>query len=158
MGGGDGRTLDGDLALVCPMRSDQRDAVRQQLILHEGERLHPYVDTVSKITIGCGRNLTDNGITHAESRLLLDNDINTTISDLNSFPWFPDLDPIRQRALIDMCFNLGLIKFCTFRNMLNAIGQERWDRAGAEVLASRYAEQVGQRALTIAAMITTGRA
>jgi len=31
----------------------------EQLTRHEGLRLKPYVDTVGKLTIGCGRNLDD---------------------------------------------------------------------------------------------------
>ena len=36
---------------------------------HEGRRLKPYTDTVGKLTIGYGRNLTDVGISDEEARI-----------------------------------------------------------------------------------------
>ena len=97
------------------MTSEDLDALRQQLRLHEGLRLFPYVDTVGKTTIGCGRNLTDKGITIEEARFLLDHDITECLADLHSFGWFIGLDSIRQRALVDLRFNLGPIRFRGFQ-------------------------------------------
>jgi len=140
------------------MTAAERDALRQQLIRHEGLRLFPYVDTVGKITIGVGRNLTDRGLSHHEVRALLDTDINDALNALAVFPWFTTLDPIRQRALVDLCFNLGLPRLRTFKNMLAALERRDWPRAARELLASRYASQVGRRAITIARMLETGEA
>lgn len=139
------------------MTSTDRDALRQQLIAHEGLRLTPYVDSVGKITIGVGRNLTDQGITDAEARQFLDADINNAILDCTAFPWFPDLDPVRQRAVVDLCFNLGLPRLKGFTKMLAAMARKEWDVAAHELLDSRYAEQVGKRARTLAAMLRTGQ-
>lgn len=137
------------------MTSEQRDALRRQLILHEGLERFPYTDTVGKLTIGVGRNLTDRGISDEEARYLLDNDINTCIAQLLEFPWFPDLDPIRQRVLVDLCF-MGIGTLREFTKMLTAIGQEEWPTAARELLDSRYARQVGRRARTLAIMLETG--
>src|SRR3990167_4092982 len=140
------------------MTSADRDALRQQLIAHEGMRLKPYTDTVGKLTIGVGRNLHDRGITEAEARYLLDNDINTAIGDLLALTWFPDLDPIRQRVFVDLCFNLGIVRLKMFVKMLDAASRKDWPNAASELLNSKYAEQVKQRAQTLAAMLITGRA
>lgn len=138
------------------MTSTQRDALRRQLLEHEGMRLTPYVDTVGKITIGVGRNLTDRGISEDEARIFLDADINHAILDLTVFPWFPDLDPVRQRAMVDLCFNIGLPRLKGFIKMLAAIQRQEWDRAARELVDSKYAQQVGPRAQTLAAMLRTG--
>ena len=42
---------------------------------HEGRRSHIYTDTVGKLTIGVGRNLTDRGLSDDEIDYLLANDI-----------------------------------------------------------------------------------
>lgn len=139
------------------MTSADRDALRLQLIQHEGLRLKPYTDTVGKLTIGVGRNLSDRGITEAEARYLLDNDINGAIGDLLALTWFPDLDPIRQRVFVDLCFNLGIVRLKMFTKMLDAASRKDWPNAAAELLNSKYAQQVGQRAQTLAAMLITGR-
>lgn len=140
------------------MTSAERDALRAQLIKHEGLRLFPYVDAVGKTSIGVGRNLTDRGITDAEARFLLDNDINTAINALVVFPWFPDLDTVRQRAFVDLCFNLGLTRLRGFVKMLAAAERQDWTAAATALLDSRYHVQVGQRARTLAAMLETGTA
>ena len=140
------------------MTSIDRDALRQQLIHHEGLRLKAYRDSVGILTIGIGRNLEDRGITEAEARYLLDNDINACINDLLTFAWFPDLDPVRQRVFVDLCFNLGVKRLREFTKMLDAAEHKDWTKAAAELLDSKYAEQVGQRAQTLAAMLVTGRA
>lgn len=133
-----------------------RDALRQQLIAHEGLRLKPYTDTVGKLTIGCGRNLHDRGITEAEARYLLDNDIDSAIADLLQFPWFSDMDPVRQRVFVDLCFNMGIVRLKLFTKMLDAVSRTDWPNAAAELLNSKYAQQVGQRAQTLATMLITG--
>ena len=140
------------------MTIQDRDALRQQLIHHEGLRLKAYRDSVGILTIGIGRNLEDRGITEAEARYLLDNDINACINDLLTFAWFPDLDPVRQRVFVDLCFNLGVKRLREFTKMLDAAARQDWPLAARELLDSRYAEQVGQRAQTLAAMLVTGRA
>jgi lysozyme len=55
----------------------------EQLRRDEGVRLHPYTDTVGKLTIGVGRNLADMGISDAEATVLLQNDIDRTTVELN---------------------------------------------------------------------------
>lgn len=140
------------------MTSTDRDALRRQLMAHEGVRLKPYVDSVGKITIGVGRNLSDKGITEDEARQFLDADINNAILDMTVFPWFPNLDPVRQRAFVDLCFNIGLPRLKGFTKMLAAAARGDWDAAAHELLDSRYAEQVGKRARTLAHMIRTGEA
>lgn len=145
------------------MTSTDRDALRQQLIAHEGthrqgNRLMPYVDSVGKITIGYGRNLSDAGISEAEARQFLDADINNAILDCTVFPWFPDLDTVRQRAIVDLCFNMGLPRLKGFVKMLDAMARQDWTAAAHELLDSTYAQQVGKRARTLAAMLRTGEA
>lgn len=135
----------------------KRQSLRDQLIRHEGLRLKPYRDTVGKLTIGVGRNIEDVGITQQEAMMLLNNDIQRCIDELNrAFPWFEHLSSERQRALIDMCFNLGITRLLGFKRMLAALEAGDYQRAAREALDSRWANQVGRRADTIANMIRRG--
>ena len=135
-----------------------RIELRKQIILHEGLELKPYADLGGKITIGVGRNLTDNGISAEESNILLDNDIDRSISELNlNFSWFCGLDDIRQRVLIDMCFNLGITKLKKFVLMLAAIEAKNYDLAASYMMQSIWAEQVGIRAIRLSKMMRTGK-
>jgi lysozyme len=130
--------------------------LRDQLIAHEGLRLKPYHDTVGKLTIGVGRNLTDVGISQEEALYLLDNDLRASIADLERLPWFESLDPIRQRVVVDMRFNLGPSKFRGFHNTIAAMTVGDYERASRLMLRSKWAEQVGGRAARLARMMQTG--
>lgn len=129
----------------------------EQLIKHEGMRLKPYHCTAGKLTIGVGRNLDDVGINEPEARWLLLNDIQQIEKQLDAkLPWWRNLDGVRQIALADMTFNVGIGTIVKFEKMLNALLYERWDDAATEALDSRWAKQVGQRAETIARQFRTG--
>jgi len=134
-----------------------RDRLRQQLIVHEGLRLFPYTDTVGKLTIGVGRNISDVGISRVEALLLLDNDIDRSVLDLHThIPWVHDLDPVRQAVLVDMCFNLGWPRLSEFHNTLAAFKRKDWVSAAEGMRASKWAKQVGARAVRLRKMVLTG--
>jgi lysozyme len=132
------------------------EALKDQLILHEGLKLEPYQCTAGKLTIGVGRNIEDIGITEDEARYLLDNDILRVCDELDrNLSWWRDLSDVRQRILVDMVFNLGISRFMQFQNTISAIENGDYDKAAEEMLDSRWAQQVGQRAHRLAgAMIT----
>jgi lysozyme len=123
---------------------------------HEGRRLKPYLCTADKLTIGYGRNLDDNGISEDEALYLLQNDIDACYSELNVFNWFQELDQVRQEALVDMRFNLGLPRFLSFKKMIARLIAKEYSQAAEEIINSLYAKQVGDRANEIAYMIERG--
>jgi lysozyme len=125
----------------------------------EGVRLKPYTDTVGKLTIGVGRNLTDVGISDDECTALLQNDIAKVLAQLDrSLPWWRKLDPVRQRVLVNMAFNMGMTGLLTFKNTLAAVQSGSYAAAAAGMLASKWATQVGARAERLADMMRTGAA
>ena len=134
------------------------DALEQQLIEHEGLELDMYTDTVGIKTIGVGRNLEHVGLRNeAEARFLLRSDILAICAELeNRLPWMSELDEIRQRVLIDMAFNLGVAGLCKFTNTLEHVEGRRFDQASVEMLDSRWADQVGRRAVRLSKMMATG--
>src|SRR4051812_3216559 len=106
-----------------------------QLIRDEGLRLHPYRDTVGKLTLGIGRNLDDIGITRDEAIFLLLNDIATAKEQLfRELPWTVDLDAARRDALINMTFNLGIGHLLAFKNFLAALRAADYTVASQEML------------------------
>ena len=132
-------------------------ALTSQLIAHEGLRLKPYTDTTGHLTIGVGRNLSEVGITRDEALDMLETDIERAMGQLFlRWPWAAQLDAVRQRVLIDMVFNLGADGFGKFRRMLAAAQAGDYESAAAEMLASKWATQVGQRATRLAHMMRTG--
>lgn len=119
------------------------DPLEAQLVDHEGLRLHPYTDTVGKLTIGVGRNLTDVGISTDEAYYLLDNDIAKVKSQLDTeLPWWRGLDLARQRAIVDLGFNMGVQALAEFHHTLSAIANHNWIEAVAGLRASKWIRQV----------------
>ena len=131
-------------------------ALAAQLEAHEGLRLKPYKDSVGKLTIGVGRNLDDVGISEAEARVMLWNDMQRTLSDCRGFAWFDRLTAARKMVVADMVFNLGLAKFRGFKRMIAAMEAGDYEAAVAEMAASRWAHQVGRRAHRLMDMMLHG--
>ncbi len=138
--------------------SDNRTRLREQLERHEGVRLKPYRDTVGKLTIGIGRNLDDVGIFQHEASYLLVGDIERATRGLTTRygSWFSSLDPIRQAVLINMAFNMGLTTLAGFTHTLDCVARGQYADAADRMLQSKWAKQVGHRAVELAAQMRTG--
>lgn len=136
--------------------SVDRALLRAQLIRHEGKRKHPYRDTTGHLTVGVGRNIDAVPFSDDEIDLMLHNDIDRCIHDLVTFSWFPALDSVRQRALVDMRFNLGPGGFRGFKKFIAAMERGAYADASEHMLNSRWANQVGRRAIRLAFMVKTG--
>ena len=131
--------------------------MRDQLVRHEGLRLKPYRCSAGKLTIGVGRNIEDVGITEEEAMAMLSNDISRVIGELDRrVPAFANLNEVRRRVLIDMGFNLGIGRLMKFRRMLAALEAENYARAAVEMMDSRWARQVDNRAVRLKRMMETG--
>ena len=129
----------------------------EQLIRDEGVRLKPYTDSVGKLTIGIGRNLTDDGIRQSEANLMLQNDVDNVEHDLSiALPWLSKLDDIRKFVLVNMAFNMGLHGLVSFHRTLSLV--EEGDYAGAAVamLQSHWAAEVGIRAKRLSDQMRSG--
>tara|TARA_R110001599_G_scaffold331340_2_gene546057 strand:- start:262 stop:678 length:417 start_codon:yes stop_codon:yes gene_type:complete len=121
--------------------------VAKQIKIDEGFVSTPYECTAGKITIGYGRNIEDNGITREEAEILLSNDIKGTFCELEAkFDWFLLMPYDKQAVLINMCFNLGLTRLLKFKKMLAALKVKDYKEASIQMLDSKWAEQVGERA------------
>ena len=129
----------------------------EQLKRHEGLKLKPYKCTADKLTIGVGRNLEDVGISEEEAEMLLQNDIQrATVQIQREFPWTTELDEVRFAALINFTFNVGIGTVGKFVNAMALLRDGNYDMAADEFLNSRWAKQVGQRAIDVTDQIRTG--
>jgi len=124
---------------------------------HEGVKNTLYKCTSDKWTIGVGRNLEDVGLSEEEIDMLLLNDIVRTKELMDDYiPWHSDLDEVRQEALINFVFNVGIGTTMKFKNAMAALEEHDYDTAATEMLDSNWAKQVGSRAIEITQMIKTG--
>jgi len=139
------------------MTSAEREALRQDLIRDEGLRLTVYTCPAGYQTIGVGRNLEGRGISKAEAMALLDNDINACLEDLATFAWWGALNPIRQKALLNMRFQLGSGGFRAFKQMLAALERRDYVAAAAAGRDSKWFKADSpERAARVCQQIQTG--
>lgn len=162
-----------------------KHSLKDQLILHEGLKLKPYKCPANKWTIGVGRNLDDvglskdeqrkllgtfglnrkevidalliRGISEEEALFLLDNDIKKCVDDVKKFPWFESLDPVRQKVIVDMRFNLGLAGLKKFRKMISHLEVGEYSNAAKEMKDSKWYWEVGNRSRRLVKMMATGQ-
>lgn len=125
-----------------------RDLIKKRLIDFEGLVLKSYVCPTGYTSVGVGRNLETNGITEEEAMYLLNNDISTVIKKLDKhwIAWrkFP---VAAQYVCIDVVFNMGINTWMSFRKTRAYMELGDWEKAGNELLDSKYANDVGRRAL-----------
>lgn len=121
----------------------------------EGVRYSPYLDTEGIGTVGVGHNLEAKPLPEGWTYPLTDDQVDELLAqDLqevfdgldHALPWWRKLDYGRQRVLVNMTFNLGLAGMLGFKNTLSAVEQGRYNAAGAGMMASKWARQVGDRA------------
>lgn len=136
------------------------DKLRNELIRDEGLRLTAYRDSLGNLTIGVGhlilRGETFTTMTHEQAMALLDSDIALAERRLsNIFPSWRSLDEVRQRAFLNLTFNLGY-KLADFKRFLHAAKSEDWEKAADHLIQSRWYKQVKLRGPRIVYAIRTG--
>lgn len=88
---------------------------------------------------------------------MLENDIREFESNARLlFPWWKDLDDVRQRVVIDMMFNLGTEGFLKFTKTIKFLEQGKFEEASREMLDSDWANEIGDRAQRLSTMMRTG--
>ena len=126
---------------------------------HEGVRSKVYMCSAGYETIGVGRNISESGLGLSDDEIdyLLANDIKRVREELtDSYFWFPAMNEARQDALVDISFNLGQTRLRGFVKAIEAMSREQFDIAADEFMDSKWATQVGNRAIQVTEMIRTG--
>ena len=132
----------------------------EMLRAHESVETYAYKCSAGKITIGVGRNIDSGGglgLSDDEIDYLLANDVKRVNDELlGAFGWYKTLGTERKDAIMDMCFNMGLPRLMQFKKALAAMAKGDYVTASAEFLDSKWATQVGMRAVTITDIIESG--
>jgi lysozyme len=131
----------------------------------EGVRYGQFLDTKGIPTIGVGHNMEvsplpegyEQPLSDEQVNYLLNEDLQNTFSGLDMrFPWWRELDEVRQRVIANMGFNLGIGTLATFVNTINAMQTGDYVSAAAGMAASEWATQVGDRATRLIQAMNTG--
>lgn len=143
-------------------------SVQELLEDDEGRRLWPYTDTRGHLTWGIGHALGDDdtqdgvapdvaALVNQAIDLQFQHDLATATTGMSFFPEFASLDPVRQAALVDMAFNLGLHGLSTFTTFLGCVASQQWVAAATDLRGTLVYSQLPRRYERLATMIQTGQ-
>jgi len=136
------------------------DKLRKELIRDEGDIPHAYQDSLGYWTIGIGHLIDKRkggGLSEAARKFIFEEDLREKEADLDkALPWWRELSDARQRVLVNMCFNLGIGGLLGFKNTLAYIKAGDYEAAAKGMLNSKWATQVGDRAVRLSEMMRKG--
>lgn len=141
------------------MMPEDQARLLAQLKTDEGFRPYAYADSLGYLTIGYGRLIDKRKggqISQDEALYLLQNDVAAKETALLAYAWFNNQDSVRQAALTDMAFNLGLEGLLHFPNFLGYMLKQDYPSAIKELTDTPWHSQVGARADRIIQLISTG--
>ncbi len=128
---------------------------------YEGFRNKVYKDTEGHDTVGYGHKLTKDdiasgryakGISQQDADMLLQRDVNKHNQGLyNRNPWVSQQPQNVRTALEDMSYNMGSMQ--AWPETMDAIKQGNYSLAAQNIENSKYATQVGNRAINNARLI-----
>ncbi len=136
--------------------------IKQMIRRHEGYMPKVYLDTVKVPTAGYGHAFhLGSKVPHKVAELLFEQDFDSVKQDYDIITANHGglmLDPVRRAVLMDMLFNMGLLRVSQFKKMFRALRKGDYATASEEMLDSKWAKQVGPRAIRLAEMMKTGEA
>ena len=142
------------------------EALREQLKIDEGVKYEIYKDHLGYPTFGIGHLITENDPEHGEpdgTEISEDRVNEVFATDVAKFVseskiLFPDLDDlpdVAQQVIVNMAFNMGRPRLSKFKNFIAGVNDRDWTRAAEEMMDSRWATQVGDRAIRLRNQILT---
>jgi len=134
------------------------EILKQQIKRHEGLVLTATRGTLDDWFIGYGHDL-NSPITPDISERILDHDLAMAVGESHRLPhaFRKQLNETRARVIVNMIFNMGRPRFLSFKKMMAAVERRDFDQASVEMLDSRWAKQVGTRAVELAEIMRHGR-
>jgi lysozyme len=160
------------------MEKINREILKAELVRDEGLIVgRTYRCTAGKLSAGVGRNLDDvglrpeeaefldidleyvkkHGLTRNQALYLLDGDIDDCLKQLDrQLPWWRHMDGVRQRVLINMCFNMGIRTLLTFKNTLRMMKAGEYEDAAMNMTHSAWYRQVGKRSKRLVDLMFKG--
>jgi len=119
----------------------------EDIILEEGFRGNPYIDTEGFSTIGHGTKLP---LTKKEAHLLAEYRLNRIINSIKSSLYNLNIEDEAWEILFNMGYQMGLSRLLKFKRMIKALENQDYIEAAKEMLDSLWAKQTSNRANRLA--------
>ena len=131
------------------------DKLINRLKEHEGFDGLPYKDITGNLTIGYGTKLP---LEPDEAELLLKHRLYKKRTELiNKWNEFLSLPGSVQEIVLEMCYQLGVNGFLTFKKTIKFLENRQWEKASVEMLDSRWARQTPNRANKLSELLSEVR-
>ncbi|MBW2624108.1 MAG: glycoside hydrolase family protein [Deltaproteobacteria bacterium] len=135
-------------------------AVKGWIKKHEVYRDKVYINSQGVSVCGWGHALLEDSVISPEvGQIFFQLDFSQAKRDLKTiFEIYelPNIGPTRKAVLLHMLFNMGLENVRKFDKMLTSLQEEDFEKAADEMLSSKWADQVGARAVEMIGMMRTG--
>lgn len=145
-----------DFALELVMKEKIAERIKKD----EGFRSAIYLDIVSVPTGGWGHAfLVGSTLPRSVWEDIFSSDFSTAWEATANLVWqrgYSDIGWARKGVLCNMIFNLGLSGLLKFQKMFAALDKRNYKEAAAQMLDSKWAKQVGERATRLAYSMETG--
>lgn len=156
---------------------DTNANIQQQIAKHEGQINYPYKDSLGKWTIGIGHLIgdgsdkalansgykkysEDNPMPESEVAKLFQKDLKKHRKIAEGYDFYDGMSETGKRAILDLTFNMGDFlnkkkKDGTYvwEDLRTQLSNGDWDAAADNLLSAEYANQVGDRAITVTDML-----
>jgi len=133
------------------------ETLKDSLKSHEGMRNQVYKDHLGNRTIGYGHLCLDHekwvdGKIYPRKVIekTFEYDFNISLNDAKKLIEQESIHPDAFGVLVNMCFNMGSPRVSKFQKMLAALEVQDYQKASKEMLDSRWARQVPNRARELA--------
>lgn len=136
------------------------DKLREQLKIDEGVKYEIYLDHLGYPTFGIGHLITEadeehgkpvgTKITEERVNAVFNKDVEIYVNEAKKvFPNINDLPSEAQEVIVNMCFNMGAPRLAKFKKFIAGVNAGDWNTAAIEMMDSRWANQVGNRAVRL---------
>ena len=136
------------------------DKLREQLKIDEGVIYEVYNDHLGYATFGIGHLITEQdeeygkplGTPVSEERVnaVFEKDVAIYMSEAKKvFPNLEQLPEEAQQVIVNMTFNMGAPRLAKFKKFIAGVNASDWNTAAVEMMDSRWAKQVGNRAVRL---------
>ena len=140
--------------------------LREQLKIDEGVKHEVYKDHLGYPTFGIGHLIVEGdeeygkpvGTPVSEDRVyaVFNKDVRTFVREAEKvFPTLLDLPETAQQVIVNMAFNMGAPRLSKFKKFIAGVNAGDWKTAAVEMMDSRWATQVGDRAVRLRNRILT---
>lgn len=145
-----------------------RDQLLANLERDEGLRSVPYDDKTGRslnqgdrllgnLTNGIGWNMRARPLTEAQARTICGWHVDADAAAIaQAFPWTAQLAEMRQRAIANLAFNVGLDGLRKFGTFLELLRAGNYPGAADNLRTTLWYRQAGERAKRIEALIRNG--